>query len=145
VADGDKDLRRLNAEVLVCSGYKVDVAVHGIAAFEALQRQPYDLLIASDKMPDLSGIALLAKLQDACISVPVVIVSTSLPGPVSGPRATPPVDAMLQLPYKVDELLATVKGVLHCVTQASGYAAPPPGWLSPPPFPFRSGVLVSSF
>ena len=145
VADGDKDLRRLNAEVLICSGYKVDIAVHGEAAFEALRLQPYDLLIARDKMPGLSAIALLAKLQDACITVPVVIVTRSLPGPVSATHPTPPVDAMLQLPYKVDELLATVKSVLHSVTQASGYAAPPPGWLSPAPFPSRSGVLVASF
>jgi DNA-binding response OmpR family regulator len=145
VADGDKDLRRLNAEVLLCSGYKVDIAVHGKAAFEALRLQPYDLLIARDKMPGMSAIALLAKLQDACITVPVVIVTRSSPGPVSAIRSTPLVDAMLQLPYKVDELLATVKSVLHSVTQASGFEAPPPGWHSPPPFPTRSGVVVASF
>jgi DNA-binding response OmpR family regulator len=145
VADGDKDLRRLNAEVLLCSGYKVDIAVHGKAAFEALQLQPYDLLIASDKMPGLSAIALVAKLQDAWITVPVVIVTRSLPGPVSAIRSAASFDATLQMPYKVDELLATVKSVLHSITQASGYAAPPPGWHSPPPFPTRSGVLVASF
>jgi DNA-binding response OmpR family regulator len=56
VVDDDVDLRKLNTQVLVLSGYQVNAAEDGEAAWEYLQANSYDLLITDNRMPRLSGL-----------------------------------------------------------------------------------------
>jgi len=52
-------LRHINAGMLEEAGYKVDTAEDGQAAWEALCRNHYDLLITDNFMPRLSGLDLI--------------------------------------------------------------------------------------
>ena len=65
VVDDDISLRQLSAELLSHSGYEVDAAEDGAAAWEALGAESYDLMITDNKMPNLSGVELLKKLYAA--------------------------------------------------------------------------------
>ena len=63
VVECEPDFRRLDAEVLMSSGYEVDVAEDGDAGWEMLHtvnytRESYDLLFIDLDMPGLSGLAL---------------------------------------------------------------------------------------
>jgi DNA-binding response OmpR family regulator len=79
VAEDDPDIRRLNTEVLAASGYHVDAAEDGAAAWDALQLDNYDLLITDHDMPKVSGMELLQKLHDSSMKLPVIMATGTLP------------------------------------------------------------------
>jgi|SRR5580698_8383439 DNA-binding response OmpR family regulator len=112
VVDDDEDIRRLNAEALVSSGYQVDTAVDGARAWDALQIESYDLLLTDYGMPQVNGLNLIKKMRAAHMTIPVILVSgTVLTEELTHPRVR--IDVMLRKPYTLDELLASVRKVLH--------------------------------
>ena len=109
VVEDDSEILLLSAEMLTSSGFHVDTAEHGATAWEALNARPYDLLITDNNMPNLTGIELIQKLRSARMALPVILASGAIP------ENTLPLQlaAILQKPYTLDELLGTVKEVLH--------------------------------
>src|ERR1700720_4218278 len=73
VVDDDIAIRQLSAEVLIRSGYEVDAAADGAAAWRALNSDSYDLLITDPNVPELTGVELLKKLRAARMSLPVIM------------------------------------------------------------------------
>jgi len=109
VVEDDDDIRRFNAEALTGSGYHVEAAVDGAAGWEALNASRYDLLITDNGMPNLTGIELIKKLNDARMAVPVILASgLEHAHQVAELRLA----ATLPKPFTLDELLGTVKKVL---------------------------------
>jgi two-component system OmpR family response regulator len=132
VVDDDADIRQINAEVLAHSGYHVDAAEDGAAAWDTLQRNKYDLLVTDNDMPKVSGVELLHKLHAAHIALPVILATGSLPKEdlTRFPWIQPV--ALLIKPYSFHELLGTVRNVLRASEPTSGQAAPP-DWQTGPP------------
>jgi DNA-binding response OmpR family regulator len=120
VVEDDGDIRRLNAEVLIHSGYHVDAAADGAAAWEALCADNYDLMITDNNMPKLTGVDLLKKLRSARMALPVIMATGTMPQeefkryPWLQPTAT------LVKPYTLEELLGTVTKVLRATDSAPG-------------------------
>ena len=79
VVEDDNFFRRLNAAVLAQSGYEVDTAEDGAAAWQALNTDSYDLLITDNRMPKVSGVDLLKKLRAARMVLPVIMATGTLP------------------------------------------------------------------
>jgi DNA-binding response OmpR family regulator len=119
VVEDDTLLLRLNAEVLLHSGYEVDTAADGAAAWQALNANHYDLMITDNSMPEISGVELLAKLRAAQMSLPVIMATGTLPDEdlTQYPRLQP--DAMLLKPYTLEEMVKTVQKVLNEVASAA--------------------------
>lgn len=113
VVEDDRDLRQINARVLTRSGYAVDVAEDGAAAWEALQANYYDLMITDNKMPKLTGIELLKKLRTAHMELPVIMATGMVPSQELAQNPWLKPVATLAKPYIADQLLDTVKEVLH--------------------------------
>jgi len=113
VVEDDSGLLRLNTEILKRSGYDVDTAEDGAAAWDTLQLNNYDLMITDNKMPKLSGVELLKKLQAAGVVLPVIMATGESPEMefVQFPWLRP--GAILSKPYTIAELLGTVKQVLR--------------------------------
>jgi DNA-binding response OmpR family regulator len=113
VVEDDVFFRRRNAEVLEQSGYEVDAAEDGEAAWWALNTSSYDLLITDNHMPKVSGVDLLKKLRAARMDLPVIMATGTLPKeefaryPWLRPAAT------LLKPYTSEDMLRTVKKVLR--------------------------------
>jgi acetyltransferase-like isoleucine patch superfamily enzyme/CheY-like chemotaxis protein len=128
VVEDDRDLRQINAMVLVHSGYAVDMAEDGAAAWEALQANRYDLMITDNHMPRLTGIELLKELRSAGMGLPVIMATTTLPTEelAQNPWLEPVVT--LAKPYATDQLLDKVKDVLHGAFSKSNHprVAPKP-------------------
>jgi CheY-like chemotaxis protein len=59
--EGETDIRRINSEVLTCSGYEVDTVADGAAAWETLQHNNYDLLVSAQHLSKVSGVELVKK------------------------------------------------------------------------------------
>jgi len=113
VVDDDNDTRRFSVVVLAGSGYDVDAVTDGAAGWEALQSYDYDLVVTDNQMPRMTGVEMIGKLRSANMGVPVIMATRSLPVNefVRKPWLKP--DAMLERPFSNDDLLATVKQVLH--------------------------------
>jgi acetyltransferase-like isoleucine patch superfamily enzyme/CheY-like chemotaxis protein len=115
VVEDDRDLRQLNAGALIHSGYAVDMAEDGAAAWEALQANRYDLLITDNKMPKLTGIELLKKLRSAHMGLTVIMATGHLPTQELAQNLWLEPVTRLAKPYATDRLLDTVKEVLNAV------------------------------
>ena len=122
MVEDDHAIRQLNTEMLKRSGYEVDAAEDGAAAWAALNNHSYDLLVTDNVMPKVTGVELLKKLRAARLALPVIMATGALPTqefaryPWLEPAAT------LLKPYTAAELLRTVKKVLR---EADGAAAAP--------------------
>jgi DNA-binding response OmpR family regulator len=110
VVEDEADIRRLNVDMLIWSGYEVDSAVDGAVAWELLQQNHYDLLITDNEMRNVSGVELLGKLHAAHMTLPVVMATGGLPDFTLRPWLRP--NAVLCKPYTFWELLVAVKETL---------------------------------
>ena len=126
VVDGDPLIRQLHSEVLIYSGYQVDAADDGAAAWDALRANNYDLLITDNDLPQVTGVDLLKKVHATRMAMPVLMATGTFPTRefVQYPWLQPA--AVLMQPYSFDELLATVKKVLRATAGARMEIAPPP-------------------
>ena len=133
VVEDDPAIRRVNTEVLIYSGYQVDTAEDGEAAWDALQLINYDLLVTDNDMPRVTGVELLQKILAANLTLPIIMATGILPDeeftryPWLQPNIT------LLKPYTFDELLDAVKEVLRVTSDAHNEVAPPPNWRIQPP------------
>ncbi len=112
VAEDDVVTLRINTNMLTKSGYEVDGAVDGAAAWDALQLNGYDLLVTDNEMPNVSGVDLLNKLYAAQMTLPVIMVSGKMPTAELNRQPWLQIDAVLPKPCVVSELLTTVRNVL---------------------------------
>jgi len=128
VVEDEGDIRVLNTEVLRRSGYEVDAAEDGAAAWDALQVNKYDLLITDNRMPKMSGLELLAKIHEAAIPLPVIMASGTTADLASSRYVPLQIAAILPKPYCFEELLAMVKKVLSKPADDRVWVTPPPNW-----------------
>ena len=112
VVEDDVFLRGCNADVLVRSGYEVDTAEDGAAAWEALQVNSHNLLITDNNMPRLSGVELVKKMRTAHMTLPAVLASGLMPKKELARYPWLQFAATLQKPFTGDTLVSTVMLVL---------------------------------
>ena len=112
VVDDDTSMRQFNCGMLLRAGYRVNAAVDGAAAWDAINAGRYDLMVTDNHMPKLTGIGLLAKLHGSNITLPVIMATGVAPKEelIKNPWLRPA--ATLLKPYSVEDLLNTVKEVL---------------------------------
>lgn len=135
VAEDNDDIRRLNREGLVLSGYEVDAAEDGAAAWQSLSTGRYDLLVTDNNMPKLSGVELLVKLRAARMVLPVIMATGNVPKHAAArlPSLHPVI--ILLKPYAIAELVEAVAALLVTIGSVCKPVAPTgnrqpsaPGW-----------------
>ena len=135
VVDDEPDIRRINAAVLLRAGYHVDTAGDGHAGWQAVRQAPesYALVIADHDMPGLTGLALVKKLRDARMTLPVIMATAALPEVDLFDRYPwlQPAVALFK-PYSKGELLGAVEKVLRATVSPDEAFAPPPNWQGRP-------------
>ncbi|MCG3173397.1 MAG: Chemotaxis response regulator protein-glutamate methylesterase [Myxococcota bacterium] len=75
VVDDEAMIREILTDFLEVEGYVVHAAGNGREAIEALDREPYDLVLSDLKMPELDGLALLSHIHERELD-PVVVMMT---------------------------------------------------------------------
>ncbi len=113
LVDDDRDVRTLNAEVLIRAGYHVDTAENGISGWNALQTNRYDALITDNTMPGVTGLDLIKKLRSEDMTLSVILASGTVPAEELNRCPWLQVDALLPKPYTIVDLLRTVNRVLR--------------------------------
>ena len=132
VVDDDADIRQSWTEVLIYSGYYVDAAEDGAVAWDTLQLKSYDLLVTDYNMPKVSGVELVKKLRSASMALPVILASGTIPMDELNRHPWLQLAAPLLKPFTGDELVDTVKKVLHPTDGAREQLDPLPIWRSQP-------------
>jgi DNA-binding response OmpR family regulator len=128
VVEDDAAVRRVNTEVLTYSGYLVDDAEDGAAAWDTLQLNSYDLMVTDNDMPRMTGVELMRKLQAARMALPVIMATGTVPDDeFTRYELLQPARTLIK-PYTFDELLEAVKEVLFASNQGCEEIAPPPNW-----------------
>ena len=120
VVDDDVGMRSLNTKVLKRSGYHVDTAKDGAAAWAALQEKKFNLLITDNLMAGLTGVELVKKVRSAQMTLPVIMATGKLPMEALGKTPSLKLEALLPKPFSFDELLETVRVVLSAADTVSG-------------------------
>jgi DNA-binding response OmpR family regulator len=126
LVDDEATVRRLNAQMLRRSGYEVDDAADGAAAWEALQTRHYDLLITDNSMPKVSGVELVLLLRGQNSALPVIMASGAIPTEELERNPSLAINVILLKPYTVVEMLGTVRDVLRATDDARDEIATPP-------------------
>ena len=113
VVDDNGDTRQLSVDLLAGSGYNVDSVKDGAAGWGAfLAGKHYDLVVTDNRMPNMTGIEMIAKLRSARKTVLIIMATEHLPTHEFAHKPWLKPDAMLQRPFSSDDLLETVKKVL---------------------------------
>ena len=75
VVDDDRLTRESLCDVLSDLGCQVRDAAGGLLAWDSIRQRPTDMVVSDVDMPDISGFELLARLQGASITSPVILMS----------------------------------------------------------------------
>ncbi len=113
VVDDERVIREILAEFLSLGGFSVHAVEDGEKALTELRLRPYDLLITDLKMPRLSGLQLLEKVEAERLGVLTVLmtgfgtVETAIEAMKKGAY-----DYLLK-PFKVEEVIHVVERALY--------------------------------
>src|SRR5438445_3983790 len=113
VVDDERVIREILAEFLALEGFSVHTVEDGEKALTELRLHPYDLLITDLKMPRLSGLQLLEKIETERLGVLTVLmtgfgtVETAIEAMKKGAY-----DYLLK-PFKVEEVIHVVERALY--------------------------------
>ncbi|HUS33046.1 MAG TPA: HD domain-containing phosphohydrolase [Kofleriaceae bacterium] len=113
VVDDERVIREILAEFLTLEGFSVNTVEDGEKALTELRLHPYDLLITDLKMPRLSGLQLLEKVEAERLGVLTVLmtgfgtVETAIEAMKKGAY-----DYLLK-PFKVEEVIHVVERALY--------------------------------
>ena len=120
VVDDDAGIRDVVAAVLLRTGYRVSCAEDGEAGWAALCGEKFDVMITDHEMPRLKGLDLLRRMRTAPLNVPVILASGRIPWHVPDllPLLSP--GQILEKPYSLPKLLATVRSFLTPTSHVNG-------------------------
>ncbi len=113
VVDDERVIREILAEFLSLEGFSVHTVEDGEKALTELRLRPYDLLITDLKMPRLSGLQLLEKIEAERLGVLTVLmtgfgtVESAIEAMKKGAY-----DYLLK-PFKVEEVIHVVERALY--------------------------------
>lgn len=113
IAEDEPRLARQLAEALGEAGFAVDAAADGERAEFLGQTEEYDVVVLDLGLPRMDGLTVLRRWRDAGIAVPVLVLTArgSWHEKVAGIDAG--ADDYMGKPFRVEELLARVRGLIR--------------------------------
>lgn len=108
VVDDDENIRKTLTAILKNEGYIVDAAQNGNEAIKKTEASAYNVALIDIRLPDMEGIALLAKLKDAVPKTRKIIITgyPTLKNAIDAVNKK--ADAYLMKPVDIDKLLETI-------------------------------------
>lgn len=117
VVDDDQNLLTLLVDTLkAIGGYRVTGYLSGQEVLDALEQEPFDLLISDIKMPGIDGIALLEKVRHKYPDLPVLFIS-GVDAPEIIGRAVP--NGFLAKPFRINHIEEQIENCLKKVPPKS--------------------------
>ena len=113
VIDDEAGVRDLVSDALSMSDFLSTQAADGLEALSLLRREKFDLLVLDINMPKLDGLALLEKLRNEGLSIPVLMLSARADKSDINQGLRLGADDYLTKPFSIEELVLRVKAILR--------------------------------
>lgn len=111
--DDEAAIRDNLASFLARAGFAVNTAEDGIAALEAVQQDPPDLLVLDVLMPRLDGRSVLRRLRTEGLTIPVILLTQVGESVERAMALEEGADDYLNKPFDPHELVARIRAVLR--------------------------------
>lgn len=118
IADDDAHFRFALALSLKMSGFRLETAGNGREALDKILsaiegKSPFDLLITDIIMPEMNGLELVERLNDAGVGIPVLVMSAYARGAkIFGPLPRKGIACFLEKPFSMEEMIHSVNLLL---------------------------------
>jgi PAS domain S-box-containing protein len=118
VLDDEEALARLTSENLIELGYSTITFVSSVAALRSIQAHPgdFDAVITDERMPDMSGSAIVREIRQLRPDVPIIVASGNLSPDLIAKVLEAGADEVLKKPVLLRELALVIARVLHIET-----------------------------
>jgi CheY-like chemotaxis protein len=117
IVDDDMAILLVMKSALAEAGFQVQSAENGKEALHMLKHGRYDLLITDILMPDIDGLAVIDKAIAANPNIAILAISGGGAlkdgGDLLDAALVSGADAVLQKPFRSDELVRTVNALLN--------------------------------
>lgn len=113
VIDDEAGVRDLVCDALSMSDFQSTQAADGLEALSLLRREKFDLLVLDINMPKLDGLALLEKLRNEGLAIPVLMLSARADKSDINQGLRLGADDYLTKPFSIEELVLRVKAILR--------------------------------
>ena len=112
IADDEEMMRRLMRVSLDRPDYDIVEACDGHAAMKIIASTPIDLMITDLCMPEQDGLEIIRALRALHSNLKIVAVSGAFNGMFLAPACAFGADAALPKPFRPDQLVTCVEGLL---------------------------------
>ena len=112
LAEDDNDMRRFLERALEQAGYRVVSFDNGLAAYNRLREEPFELLLTDIVMPEMDGIELARRATELDPDIKVMFI-TGFAAVALNPDSNAPRDAkILSKPFPLRDLVNEVQKLL---------------------------------
>jgi CheY-like chemotaxis protein len=109
LVDDERMVRSVLSKLLVLRGHEVATAASGPEALALLEETPFDLVIADQAMPEMSGRELAQILRRRWPPLPFVLLT----GDTEIGETGEDINVILRKPFQIDEVEATIQRLLQ--------------------------------
>ena len=120
VVDDEPAIRRFLRTSLTAQGYQVTEAEDAGGTFEALRREPPQILVLDLGLPDTDGFEVIRHIRGAGSTLPIIVLSSRADETGKVQALDLGADDYVTKPFGVDELLARLRAALRHRLQQQG-------------------------
>lgn len=116
--DDDLDILEVMEKMISYHGYDVSITSIGYEAIEMIRSEParFDLIITDYNMPDINGLELSEKIFNINPKIPIILGTGSIKLNEEEVKEAG-INAFLQKPFSMEELMKTIQGLLDNTTR----------------------------
>jgi len=120
IVDDDAELRANLSEILKNAGYHTDEASSGGEAIRKATSEDFDIMLLDLIMPKMNGIDVLTEMQKIKPGIKVIMITAFATVENAVEAIRKGASDYISKPFKIDALLATIRGVLEEVSFEEG-------------------------
>ena len=112
LAEDDIDMRRFLVKALQNAGYEVMSYDNGLAAYQRLREEPFELLLTDIVMPEMDGIELARRAAELDPDIKIMFITGFAAVALNSDSSTPKNAKVLSKPIHLRELVNEVQKML---------------------------------
>jgi two-component system cell cycle response regulator CpdR len=112
LAEDDDDMRRFLGKALQNAGFDVASFDNGLAAYQRLREEPFELLLTDIVMPEMDGIELARRATELDPDIKVMFITGFAAVALNPDNNAPPQAKVLSKPFHLKDLVNEVQRML---------------------------------